>query len=42
VADDFLITRDAALAFLEAFALNREPPLRPSIQDLERHAPPWA
>ena len=30
------------LAFLEAFASSREPPLRPAIQDLERHAPKWA
>ncbi|MBU1879313.1 MAG: hypothetical protein KJ734_10220 [Chloroflexi bacterium] len=30
------------LAFLEAFGLGREPPLRPTIQDLERHAPQWA
>ena len=30
------------LAFLEAFTLGREPPLRPSIQDLERYAPQWA
>ena len=29
------------LVFLEAFALSREPPLRPTIQDLERHAPKW-
>ena len=27
------------LAFLEAFALEDEPPLRPRIQDLERYAP---
>src|SRR5262245_42729008 len=30
------------LAFLEAFASSREPPLRPTIQDLERYAPQWA
>jgi hypothetical protein len=30
------------LTFLEAFASSREPPLRPTIQDLERHAPKWA
>ena len=30
------------LAFLEAFALSREPPIQPTIQDLERHAPKWA
>lgn len=34
--------RERDLAFLEAFALGREPPLRPTIQDLERHAPQWA
>ena len=30
------------LAFLEAFALEDEPPLRPRIQDLERYAPEWS
>jgi hypothetical protein len=30
------------LAFLEAFALGREPIVRPTIQDVERHAPGWA
>jgi hypothetical protein len=30
------------LAFLEAFALGNEPPLRPKIQDLERYAPEWS
>src|ERR1043165_1252175 len=30
------------LAFIEAFALSREPPLRVTIQDLERHAVKWA
>jgi amino acid permease len=29
-------------AFLQALAEGREPPLRPSIQDLERHAPDWS
>jgi Tryptophan/tyrosine permease family len=29
------------LAFLDAFALGKEPPLRPTIQNLERHAPQW-
>jgi amino acid permease len=29
------------LAFLEAFALGRDPPLHPTIQDLERYAPQW-
>ncbi len=40
------LTEEAAqereLAFLEAFALGRDPPLRPTIQDLERHAREWA
>ena len=40
------LTQEAAeerdLAFLEALALGREPPLRPTIQDLERYAPQWA
>src|SRR3712207_2105526 len=30
------------LAFLEAFALGSEPPLRPTIRDLERYATQWA
>jgi hypothetical protein len=30
------------LAFIEAFALSRDPPLRVTIQDLERHAAKWA
>jgi hypothetical protein len=34
--------RERDLAFIEAFALGREPPLRPTIQDLERQAPGWA
>lgn len=34
--------RERELAFVEAFALGREPPLRPTIQDLERHASQWA
>jgi hypothetical protein len=33
---------DRRLDFLEAFAVGREPPLHPTIQDLERHAPAWA
>ena len=45
-AMDPLLTEQAEqrrdLAFLEAFALGREPPLRPTIQDLEHHAPQWA
>jgi hypothetical protein len=40
------LTEEAAeerdLAFLEAFALGRDPPLRPTIQHLERYAPQWA
>jgi amino acid permease/predicted transcriptional regulator len=40
------LTEEAAqereLAFLQAFALGRDPPLRPTIQDLERHAAEWA
>lgn len=43
--DPFLTERGAQerdLAFLEAFSLGREPPLRPTIQDLERYAPHWA
>lgn len=34
--------KERDLAFLEAFALGREPPLRPTIQDLERYAAEWA
>jgi amino acid permease len=34
--------RERDLAFLEAFALGRDPPLRPTIQDLESHAARWA
>lgn len=30
------------LEFIEAFALGREPPLRPTVQDLERCAAQWA
>ena len=45
-AMEFLFSEEAAkerdLAFLEAFSLGREPPLRPTIQDLERYAPQWA
>jgi hypothetical protein len=36
------VARELDLAFLEAFTLGREPPLRPTIQDLERYAPRWA
>lgn len=45
-AMEIFLTEEAAeerdLAFLEAFALGRDPPLRPTIQDLERYAPQWA
>jgi hypothetical protein len=34
--------QERELAFLEAFALGRDPPLRPTIQDLERHSPECA
>jgi amino acid permease len=34
-------TEELDLAFLEAFALGREPPLRVTIQDVERYAPQW-
>src|SRR3989442_14992609 len=34
--------KERNLAFLQAFALGREPPLRPRVQDLERHAARWA
>lgn len=30
------------MAFFEAFALGRDPPLKPTIQDLERYARQWA
>lgn len=32
---------DRELAFLEAFATGAEPPLRPTIRDLERYAAQW-
>jgi hypothetical protein len=35
------IAREHDRAFLEAFALGREPSLGPTIQDLERYAPRW-
>jgi amino acid permease len=34
--------QERELAFVEAFALGRDPPLRPTIQDLERHSSEWA
>lgn len=45
-ATDFFLSENAAkqrdLAFLEAFSLGREPPIRITIQELERFAPKWA
>jgi amino acid permease len=45
-AMEICLTQDAEqereLAFLEAFAQGREPPLRPTIQDLERYATAWS
>lgn len=45
-AADSLLSQQAAeereLAFLEAFAVGDDPPLRPRVQDLERYAPQWA
>ena len=42
---DVYLTVDTAeqseLAFLEALAEGREPPMRPTIYDLERYAPQW-
>jgi amino acid permease len=40
LTDEAAEARD--LAFLEAFSAGKDPPLRPSVQDLERHAPQWA
>ncbi len=42
-----LLSREEApqerdVAFLQAFALGREPPVRLRIQDIERYAPRWA
>lgn len=34
--------KERSRAFLEAIALGREPPVPPTIQDLERYAPQWA
>jgi amino acid permease len=34
--------RERDLVFFEAFTLGRQPPLRPTIYDLERHASQWA
>jgi amino acid permease len=33
---------DRELAFLEAFSEGREPPLAPTVQDIEHHAARWA
>src|SRR3990172_3686933 len=45
-ATDFFLSEDASkerdLAFLEAFSLGREPPVRITVHDLERFAPKWA
>lgn len=34
--------QERELAFFEAFAAGRDPPLRPTIQDIERFSPQWA
>ena len=34
--------RERELAFMEALALGREPPQRPTVQELEQFAPEWA
>src|SRR5215475_10656896 len=45
-AGDFLASEAASyerdLAFFEAFSIGREPPVKPTIQDLERYVPRWA
>ena len=45
-AADFLapedVSRERDLAFLEAYSMGREPPVTPTIQDLERYAAQWA
>src|SRR5215470_16315797 len=45
-AADFLASEDESrerdLAFVEAFSMGREPPVAPTIQDLERYAAQWA
>jgi len=44
-ATDFFLSEDAAkerdLAFLEAFSLGREPPIRVTIQEIERFSAKW-
>lgn len=45
VMERFLTEKTAQerdMAFIEAFALGRNLPLKPTIQDLERYAPQWA
>ncbi len=45
VTERFLTERSVQeqdMAFIEAFALGRNLPLKPTIQDLERYAPQWA
>jgi hypothetical protein len=43
---DFFLSEEASkerdLVFLEAFNLGREPPVRPTIRQIERHAAQWA
>jgi amino acid permease len=43
---EYCLTEEAEqerdLAYLEAFTLGREPPRRPTIQDLEKYATAWA
>src|SRR6266545_328746 len=34
--------KERDLVFMEAFSLGAEPPVRPTVQDLERYAPHWA
>jgi hypothetical protein len=45
-AADFLASEDVArereLAFVEAYGAGREPPVKPTIRDLERYAARWA
>ncbi len=45
-AMELFLSEDAArerdLAYFEAFSLARQPPLKPTIQDLERYARDWA
>ncbi len=36
------MAQEREVAFLEALALGRDPPIRPTIQDLERYASQWA